>query len=365
MVALDYSMGVVLVGTAILGATAGGMGSFAVLRKQSLLGDCMAHAALPGICVAFMMSQEKNTATLLVGALVAGALGSGMLALIDRFSILKKDTGLGIVLSVFFGVGLVLLTYIQGRGYAHQSGLHTYLFGNAATLLRQDIYSMGVVALIVLLSMVIFWKESVLVSFDQEYATVVGFASHWISFAMTCLIAMAIVIGLQSVGVVLMSALIIAPAVAARQWTHRMGAMVVLAAILGSSASCIGVMLSSLGTQLPTGPLIVVVTSGIAGLSLLFAPQRGVIWAWYRHAKQRTDMTGDRLLYNLLQFSETAINPTVVHSLAPLEALGESATLERLQRLAKQGMIYSDAPNKWGLTQQGLRYIRTRIQGHN
>ena len=229
----DHTFRMVLLGTVILGSVAGALGSFAVLRKQSLLGDCIAHAALPGICIAFLLTLTKSSFSLLVGAIVAGLLATLFYQFVIEQSMLKSDTVLGIILSVFFGFGLFLLTYIQKLPLANQSGLFGYLFGSASTMLREDVAVMAFLAVFVLLVMIVLWKEFKLVSFDADYGVILGYPKKRLQALLTSLIVIAIVIGLQSVGVVLMSALIIAPAVAARQWTDRLSIMVCLSALFG------------------------------------------------------------------------------------------------------------------------------------
>ncbi len=288
---LDYTFVTVALGSAIFGLLSGTLGVYEVLRKRSLIGDAISHAALPGICLAFILTNTKTTSLLLIGALVSGWLAALAVLAVSRYTKVKYDTSLGMTLSVFFGFGLVLLTYIQKTPNANQAGLEKFLFGQAATLLSRDIQMMAGIAAIVLLLVLLFWKEFKILCFDYEYAASLGFSVKLLDVFLTGLVVLSIVIGLQSVGVVLMSAMLISPAVAARQWTDRLSVMTLLSALFGAAAGIVGTMLSSLGSRVPTGPVIIIVVTCIVIISLLAAPRRG--WLWRKFAE-----TGKRLQAN-------------------------------------------------------------------
>jgi manganese/zinc/iron transport system permease protein len=271
----DYTLRTVVMGSAVIGITAGALGVFALLRGQSLLGDAISHASLPGIAIAFLLTATKNPAILLFGGAVAGTIGSVCILGIIRYTKIKSDAALGIILSVFFGIGLVLLTYIQKHGSSNQSILNKFLFGSASTLLQEDVFLMLGVGGVVLGLLVLFWKECTLLAFDPAYLRVLGYRVVWLDGLLTMLMVLSIVVGLQTVGVVLMSSLLVAPAAAARQWTKQLSHMVILAACFGAGAGVIGSLISSCVTHLPTGPTIVVVISVIVLISLLFGTRRG------------------------------------------------------------------------------------------
>lgn len=260
-IAQYYTLCITLIGTGILGIVAGALGSFALLRKQSLLGDAIAHAALPGIAIAFLYTHSKNPAILLLGGSISGLIGTLLMSIITHHSRLKKDAALGIILSVFFGIGLMLMTVIQKQPMANQSILNKFLFGNASTLLPQDIYIMGTVGAIIITCMLVFWKEFKLITFDPDFAHTLHYPVALLQSFLTTLLVLAIVIGLQTVGVILMSSMLIAPAAAAYQWTHRLESMALLASCIGALSGICGALLSSMITHLPTGPIIVVVLS--------------------------------------------------------------------------------------------------------
>jgi manganese/zinc/iron transport system permease protein len=274
----------VLFGSTLLGVAAGVMGCFALLRRQSLLGDALAHAALPGICVAYLLIGRKDTLAFFFGALVFALLGALFSRLVVRSTRVKEDASLGIVLSVFFGVGIVLLTAIQKMPGGGKAGLDSFLFGQAATLLREDIALLACVALVVLLAVLTLYRPLKLLCFDPDFAAQIGIATKRLDVLLTVLLVAVVVVGLQTVGVVLMVASLVIPAAAARQWTDRFGRMLFLGGFFGGLSAALGTLISASAARLPTGPIIVLVAGGLLVLSLLFAPRRGLLWIPFRRA---------------------------------------------------------------------------------
>ena len=351
---LNYTFVVVMLGTAILGLVSGALGSFAVLRKQSLLGDAISHAALPGLGLAFLLTQNKHPIVLLTGALLAGWIGTLLVMTMVRNTVIKQDAALGIILSVFFGFGLVLLTIIQRLPTANKSGLNTFLFGSASTLLMADVITMACLSAFTLILMFLFWKEFKVISFDGEFATALGYPVKRLETFLTTLIVISIIIGLQTVGVVLMSAMIIAPASAARQWTNRLGVMVGLSSFFGALSGVIGAALSSNIDKLPTGPTIVLVMSVFVFISLLFAPNRGLVWRAIRTHIAHQNIHEKAMLSNLLLFSESHTDPFYPHDLAALTAIGRGPATKAMNRLLAQGLVFRTSDLKWALTKDGL-----------
>jgi manganese/zinc/iron transport system permease protein len=286
----DYTLRTVALGTAVLGLVSGTLGAFAFLRRQSLIGDAISHAALPGVVLAFMLTGIKGPAVLMAGAALAGIAGVLLVIAITRNTRIKQDAALGIILSVFFGFGLMLLTFLQRDPDARQAGLNQFLFGQAATLLAGDVLAMTLFGGAALVLLVLFWKEFKLLSFDRDFGASLGFPMPALEILITLLLVVAIVIGLQAVGVVLMSAMIVAPAAAARQWTDRLGWMVVLSGLFGAVAGVTGTAISGLASGLSTGPVIVLCISAIAAASLLFGSSRGIVWAWIRRQRNRQSL---------------------------------------------------------------------------
>lgn len=288
----DYTFQTVALGSALLGLISGVLGSFAVLRKQSLLGDGVSHSALPGVVMAFVLLGSKNTEVLLLGALISGLLATLFIVGVTRHTRVKFDSALALVMSVFFGLGLVLLTYVQKIPNSNQAGLKRFIFGQASTLLQRDILLMAICGLVLLTLVLLFWKEFKLFTFDADFAQSLGFSPKKLNLLLSFMIVLAIIIGLQTVGVILMSAMLITPAVAARQWTNKLWIMVTLSALFGAVSGVAGTAASSLVPKLPTGPAIVICVSLIVFVSVLFAPGRGVLHRIYRRRK-------NRILYNL------------------------------------------------------------------
>jgi manganese/zinc/iron transport system permease protein len=289
-VIFDYTLRNVALGSALLGIVGGMLGTFAVLRRQGLLGDALAHAALPGIVIAFMLTGSKTPLVLMVGAAIAGWIGTLMIIRIVQDTRISEDTALGVILTVFFGLGVVLLTRVQQSNAANQAGLDKYLFGQAATLVEEHVITMAAVGSIALVIVALFYKEFKLLSFDPDFAASLGFPVRRLNILLTSSIVIAVVIGLQTVGVVLMAAMLIAPAAAARQWTNRLGVMLLLSALFGASSGVIGAMISVTASRLPTGPMVILVATAIVVVSILFAPERGVVWESIRRRTLRRNL---------------------------------------------------------------------------
>lgn len=285
----DYTFRTVALGTGLLGLISGVIGSFAVLRKESLLGDALSHAALPGIVIGFLLIGRKEWLVLLLGAAVSGLLATFLISWMNRGAV-KFDSALSLILSSFFGFGLVLLTYAQKQPNANQAGLENFIYGQAASMLRQDVIVIAIAAVIMLAVVVLFWKEIKVFTFDSIFAQTVGFSTSFISFILSLMLVVTIILGLESVGVILMSALIIAPAVAARQWTHSLSTMVVLSGVFGLLAGVAGTTLSSLQSRMPTGPSIVIVASLFVFISIIFAPERGLIVRAIQYRRRKRDV---------------------------------------------------------------------------
>jgi manganese/zinc/iron transport system permease protein len=356
----DYTLRTVALGAGVLGIVSGALGSFAVLRRQSLLGDAMSHAALPGIVLSFLITRSKAPFPLMFGALVAGWLGTLAIMAIVRTTRIKYDSALGFVLSVFFGIGLMLLTFVQRLPDARQAGLDTFLFGQAAALLQRDVITMSMLGGVALLILALFWKEFKLLSFDLEFGASVGYPMRLLDVLLTTLIVVAIVIGLQAVGVVLMSAMLVAPAAAARQWTDRLGPMVAISAVFGSLAGVVGAVTSSLVPRLSTGPTIVLSISAVVILSLLLAPNRGLVWNWVRHQRNRRKLRLDAVMRDLYVLASQHQDLDHPHSIAVLKAMnrGQGGVRRSLDEMEARGWARQVEPGEWNLTPAGREQAR-------
>jgi manganese/zinc/iron transport system permease protein len=353
----DYTLRTITLGTAVLGAICGMLGSFAVLRKESLLGDAISHAALPGIAVAVLITGAKDSNILLLGALVSGLIGTFWIRAMTQKTHLKSDTALGLVLSLFFGFGMLLLTFIQKQPNANQAGLDKYLFGQAATLVESDVRLMVIVTSLALVVMLLFWKEFKLLLFDADYTKTLGFNTRFIDITITFFIVLAIVLGLQTVGVVLMSAMLLAPAAAARQWTNKLSVMVFLAAIFGAFSGVFGTAISASQNNLSTGPVIVLVASVFVLFSFIFSPGRGLLFRQLRFRRNRRDLQLKKTLQIMFGIAETHDNISHPHAIKILNNF-QGFTKISLRQMEENEWITLDG-QEWALTQKGFEEAST------
>jgi len=271
----DPTVITVSLGAMLLGFTAGALGTFAVLRRQSLLGDAMSHAALPGVVGGYLLVGARSLPAMLTGALITGLLAALLAVALTKLRI-KSEAALGAALGSGFALGVVLLSYVQRLPGAGGAGLEIFLFGQAAATLRSDLVVIGTLALASLGLVLLLFERLKLVTFDPLFARAGGVRVDFYQALLTGLLALVIVIGLQLVGVVLMSALVVAPAVAARQLSRSLAAMFWLAGLSGAFSATVGALLSAAVPGLATGPTVVVVASFVTVAALLFTRGRGL-----------------------------------------------------------------------------------------
>jgi manganese/zinc/iron transport system permease protein len=370
IVELSFTARNVLLGSTLLGALGGVLGCFALLRRQSLLGDALAHAALPGVCLAFLWTGSKDPLPLALGALIAGLVGAMVILGVVRWSRIKEDSSIGIVLSVFFGLGIVLLTYIQRLPSGNQSGLDKYLFGQAATLMERDLAVMAILATIVAVTLALFYKELGLVTFDRDFAASTGMPVRGLEVLLTVLLVLVVVVGLQTVGVVLIVATLITPAAAARQWTDSLSVMLLLAGVIGGTSGAAGALGSASASNLPTGPLIVLVASLVLLVSILFAPRRGLIQAHLREHRVRRRIRRENLLKDLYRAGEGAPGaepewhrPVTLPHLMGLRGQAPGRVERTARRLLSEGLLerHGDA---LALTSEGRSEAASVVRKH-
>lgn len=354
----DYTVQTVVIGAVLLGIVSGLLGCFAVLRQQSLLGDTLAHAALPGVCIGFLIAGSRHLGWIMAGALATAVIAALFVQLVTRQSRIKTDAGLGIALSVSFAMGVVLLTYIQGHSGASQGGLDSFLFGQAAATRRSDLWFMGGVTLVAIVLVMLFWKQLKLVTFDPLFAGSIGFPVRILETVLTAMIALAVVVGLQMVGVVLMTAMVIAPAAAARQWVQRLESMVILAMVFGVFSGVVGVLISSVGTNLATGPLVVLAASAVVMVSILMAPGRGVLWSWLRHQSERRTIGQRQMLTTMYKLAVHHRDPHYPVERSMLDSFYGVRTDTILKRLHNRGYVAPASHMRseglhWALTDSG------------
>ncbi|MED1543501.1 metal ABC transporter permease [Bacillus inaquosorum] len=344
----------VLAGTLLLGAASGVLGSFVLLRKQSLIGDAMAHSALPGVCLAFLFTGQKSLPFFLLGAALAGLLGTWCIQLIPRLSKTKEDSAIGIVLSVFFGVGIILLTYIQQQGAGSQSGLDSFLFGQAASLIRQDIILIAGISAVLLLLCIVFFKEFTLITFDLAFAKGLGMPVRFLNGLLACLIVCAVVIGLQTVGVILMAAMLITPAIAARYWTERLTGMMVIAGITGGVSGVAGTLLSTTMKGMATGPLMILSATMIFLFSMICAPKRGLAAKAIRLIRLRRKTSREQVLLTIYKQYEKKDLYVTAEGVRKKRRISPALCLKVLNDLEKERCIVRIENGVWQMTRTGI-----------
>jgi len=274
---LPYNTIVVLGGVAAIGFASGVVGSLSVLRKRPLVGDAAAHATLAGVALAFLVTGRRDIPTLALGAFLSAVAGLVTLVGIRRYTRTREDAATAIVIGVSFGIGVALLAGITTRGLPGAAGLGTFLLGHAAALTASDAILLAVMSLGALLAVTCLFKEFVVVAFDADYAAATGWPVSAIDVILVTLVAVMVVVGLPAAGAVLVTALVVIPPVAARQWTERVSTMLVLAGVFGLLAAVVGVLGSAAVPRLATGPLVVLAAAAICGVSFLVAPARGLL----------------------------------------------------------------------------------------
>ncbi|MBL7840105.1 MAG: metal ABC transporter permease [Cyclobacteriaceae bacterium] len=362
----DPNIRYVVLGSVLLTASSAIVGTFTFLNKRSLIGDAIAHAVLPGICLGFIVAGTKNPLVLIIGAFITGWLSLIVVEYITRKTRIKEDTAIGLVLSVFFGIGILMLTVIQKSGNASQSGLDHFLFGKAAALVGSDLIAFLIVAGILLIVVYMMFKEFALLAFDKAYAKSIGYPVRTLELILTSLIVLAVVIGIQAVGVVLMAAILITPAAAARFWTDKVVIMVFLASAFGAFSGLAGAYISFVAPAMPTGPWIVIVISTIAFISFFLAPKRGVVYRLIRQNNIRQTINNENVLKVLYQLGEENKNFFIPRHLDEIirRRKYEKSTLQSiLRRLLNQGYV-EQTGNLWSLSDAGKNKAQRVVKIH-
>lgn len=349
-----------------LGIAASLNGVFIFLRKQSLVGDAIAHAVLPGICLAFIFSGTKNPFVLSIGALLTGWLSLKVISWISQYSKIKSDAAIAIVLSIFFAIGIALLTQIQQSGVGNQSGLDTFLFGKAAAMDRTDVLLFSGMSIAIILIILFLKKDLGLFAFDEQYAISIGRPTRLINNVLQTLTILSIVTGIQAVGVVLMAALLITPAAAARFWTNRLGIMLLIAACIGGFSGISGAFVSYLSPQMPTGPWIVMMLSIIALASFIFSPGRGVVFNYWQQRRHRFRILKENILKYIYKYCEknSFTNYKIpISTLTGSQLASKGKLKQAIQTLRIQGYI-SKSGDYMQLEQVGLNKAQRIVRLH-
>lgn len=358
---------VVMIGAALLGLTAGVVGSFALLRGRSLLADAVSHAGLPGVGLAFLIAlalgiEARSLPVLLAGAACAGLLAAASVHLIAKLPRMHEDAAIGAALSVFFAIGVALLSIIQSLPTGNQAGLSRFILGQAASMNAADARTMALAAGVTLAVTALLFKELRLVCFDRAFASSLGVGPAVVDGALLALIVAVTVIGMQAVGAILVVALLIIPAAAARFWTERLARMAVISAALGGASCWIGVAASAGAPSLPTGPLIVLSCAGAFLVSMLLAPRRGVVAHAVRRAADARAIDDQHLLRALYELEELGLAATT-GSIARRRAWGAGRVARLLARAARRGDAAREE-DRWTLTGAGRARAERTTRNH-
>ena len=352
----DANIRYVVFGSMLLAASSAMVGVFIVLRKKALVGDAVAHGVLPGICAAFLIFETKNIVFLIIGAFISGWLSLVLIDWIVKRTKIKKDAAIGMVLTVFFGFGIVLLTFIQHSGNSSQSGLDSFIFGKAAALVGNDLIAFSVIALLLIVSIVNFFKEFTLVSFDEPYAVALGLPVGKLELLLTTLTVLAVVTGITAVGVVLMAAMLITPAAAARFWTNDLRKMMILSALFGAVSGLLGAYISFVAPSMPTGPWMVVVSSFIAFFSFFFAPKVGIVSRSRMQKSRGNIMLEENILKVFYQQGEEKNDfglGFTVDELLSSRPMRREILEKALRRLSRKDLLIKEN-DVWYLSEDGI-----------
>ncbi|MBC8107385.1 MAG: metal ABC transporter permease, partial [Anaerolineae bacterium] len=354
-------------GAILLGITCGLLGCFVVLRRQSLLGDAIGHSVLPGVCLGFLAAGTRSLPALMLGALIAGLLAAALIGLLKRTTQLKTGECMGVAFTGFYGIGIVLLKYIQNRGMASQSGLDKFLFGQIVGISLTDVGYMAGIAALAVLVVIVFWRKLAVSSFDEGFAFSIGIPVRVVDYLLTALITLAIVISIQAVGVVLVAAMLITPAATAYLLTDRLHWMAALSAVFGALAGIVGAFMSMLGEDLPTGAFMVLGASLLFALAFAFSPRHGVVPRLMRLWESRRRTQSENLLrtmYIMLEQRGNKDNRFGVDDIAA-QRQESPAHVHKLWRLAaRRGWVQRDSRDPMILSELGMEEAKRVVRNH-
>ncbi|MEX2113870.1 MAG: iron chelate uptake ABC transporter family permease subunit [Pirellulales bacterium] len=367
----DYNTRLVLAGTTLLGCAAGTVGSFTLLRKRSLMGDALSHATLPGIGIAFVATtlaggNGKSLAVLLAGATISGIVGLLAILFIRNATRVKEDAALGIVLSVFFGAGVAVLGVAQQMETGHAAGLEAFIYGKTASMVPLDAQLIGAAGLIVAIVCLLLFKELRLLCFDETFGASRGYPVVALDIVLMGLVVTVTIIGLQAVGLILMIALLVVPACAARFWTERMSVMTIASAAIGALSALLGAGLSALAPNLPSGAMIVLVATCVFLVSMFFAPARGLVARAVRRRTLESKVLRQHLLRAIYERLDTMGNaPTrdesresaavAVGELLSMRSWSRRQLEKQIRQCERQGLLRTEESVTLRLTPMGCR----------
>lgn len=343
----------VLMGSLLLGMSASVIGAFAFLRKRALIGDALAHSALPGVMAAFLLFATRDPIIMFVGAMISSLIGFYLMDWLPKNTKIKPDASLAITLSFFFAIGLMLLSYIQGLQVDNKSGLDKILFGQAAAMTESDVRLLLYVSIFVLVMVALLFQKFRLIAFNRPYAQTLGVPIRRYELFLAMLIVMTVVVGLQLVGVVLMAAILLTPMAAARFWSGNLAVILWVSAIIGSLSALLSIQVSYLSPAMPTGPWMVVSLTVLFFISMLFAPYKGILQRFRQQHQLRRQIGEENILRTLFKLAEKAQFKQFFFLSSDIQrqrSMKVSHLKQTLLRLQKKGLLQ--------LNQQGIQFTQ-------
>ncbi|WP_437190735.1 metal ABC transporter permease [Planctomicrobium sp. SH527] len=378
----DAHTRIVLLGTMLLGVCGGLVGVFMLLRKRALIGDVVGHSALPGIAIAFIVCEViapgtgKSLPALITGAFLSGLAGALCVMLIDRYSPLRADAAMAITLSLFYGLGAALLTVIQRMPTAASAGLNSYLYGKTASIVTSDVWVFGGAAVFLIGLILLLFKEFSLLCFDEDYASSCGWPVKVLDALLTCMVVAVTIIGMQTVGLILVVAILIIPAASARFWTDDLRYLMAISALLGAISGAGGTILSALAPKLAAGPVIVLCGSALFLVSMVLGTGHGLFWMWLDQ-RQLRKQTGRHDL--LRAFYERVESTTEQPGVSDLDLLNARLTGDELLRMRawkrselqsglrlaiRSHYVEEKSAGRYQLTPDGAALARRAVRNH-
>ena len=360
-------------GSMLMGFASALMGVVVFVRRRSLLGEALAHAAYPGLIISILLISVLDggrAAGLLIGAFITAFLGLFVIEKLERNFKINPDAALCLVLALFLGVGVLVASRLQFTHPILYQQAQVFLYGQAATMNDQHIFFYGGFSLLVLSFLVLKFRHLELVIFDQSFAKSIKVGTRSIDITIFILLILALIIGIRSVGVVLMSGMLIAPAAAARQWTHRFSILFALAGFFGLISGFLGNYLSvyiplwvggDKPFSLPTGPMILLFSSSLCLFSLLFAPQRGAAARLMRIMRFRFRCISENVLKVLWKEGiENGVQKSDILKWNHMSGLTLALVLGSLKR----GGWITEKQQSYLLTRDGVRRAARLIRLH-
>lgn len=377
---LDYNTRLVILGSGILGAVCGLVGVYLLLRKRSLIGDAICHASLPGIALGFFVSvwaggNGRDPIYLMAGAAMTGVAGALTVLAIRRWTNLKDDAALGIVLSVFFGMGMALLSLVQQTEQGNAAGIEGFIYGNTAGIMAYDAILIAVASGIVGVTILLLRKEFQLLCFDAAFAASQGWPTFRLDLILLACVLIVVIVGTSVVGVLLIIAMVVIPPASARFWSDRLQWNLLASMLIGVLAGALGATSSLVIDRVPSGAAMVLYAALIFAISLMFGSKRGLLWRSLRLRTLRRQADDEHILRSMYEWLETRqmapdrhgevrSNAMPLHELAQLHAWGPVRFRSVVDRLIRGGWLVRLPEGVIALTASGIQQSHRAIRRH-